>query len=141
MTYLVDTNVISELRKGERADDAVTAWMSAVGDDEVYLSVLVVGELRQGVERIRRRDVAQAEALDAWLRRVGRHADRVLPVTSSIAETWGRLNVPDPLPVVDALLAATALEHGLTVATRNVGDVARTGVAVVNPFDDGGHGT
>lgn len=142
MTYLVDTNVIWELRKGERADEAVTTWMSNVGDDEVYLSVLVVGELRQGVERIRRRDVAQAEALDAWLRRIADdHADRVLPVTSTIAETWGRLNVPDPLPVVDALLAATALVHGLTVATRNVGDIARTGVAVVNPFDSGRRAT
>lgn len=138
MTYLVDTNVISELRKGERADTAVTAWMADVDDDAVYLSVLVVGEIRQGVERIRRRDVTQAEALDAWLRRiVDDHADRVLPITSTIAETWGRLNVPDPLPVVDALLAATALVHDLTVATRNVGDIARTGVAVVNPFNGG----
>lgn len=138
MTYLVDTNVISELRKGERANAEVAAWMAQVGDDELYLSVLVVGEIRQGVERIRRRDVAQAEALDAWLRRiVDDHADRVLPITSTIAETWGRLNVPDPLPVVDALLAATALVHDLTVATRNVGDIARTGVAVVNPFNGG----
>lgn len=138
MTYLVDTNVISELRKGERADTAVTAWMADVDDDAVYLSVLVIGEIRQGVERIRRRDVAQAEALDAWLRRiVDDHADRVLPITSTIAETWGRLNVPDPLPVVDALLAATALVHDLTVATRNVADIARTGVAVVNPFNGG----
>jgi len=138
VTYLIDTNVISELRKGERADPGVTAWMAQVGDDELYLSVLVVGEVRSGVEQVRRRDVAQAEVLDAWLRRITRdHADRVLPITSTIAETWGRLNVPDPLPVVDALLAATALVHGLTVATRNVDDIARTGVAVVNPFDDG----
>lgn len=142
MSYLVDTNVISELRKGERADAAVTDWMAHVGDDEVYLSVLVVGEIRQGVERVRRRDVEQAEALDAWLRRItDAHADRVLPITSPIAETWGRLNVRDPLPVVDALLAATALVHGLTVATRNVTDIARTGVAVVNPFDGGGPAT
>lgn len=87
------------------------------------------------LERVRRRDVAQAEALDAWLRRItDDYADRVLPLTSAIAETWGRLNVPDPLPVVDSLLAATAHVHGLTVVTRNGADISRTGVAVLDPF-------
>lgn len=137
MSYLLDTNVISELRKGERANAGVTAWTAQAGDDELFLSVLVVGEIRKGIERVRRRDVAQAEVLDAWLGRITNdYANRVLPITSEIAETWGRLNVPDPLPVVDGLLAATARAHGLTVITRNVADIARTGVPVVNPFDD-----
>jgi hypothetical protein len=136
VTYLVDTNVISELRKGQRAHAAVTAWMAQVDDDELYLSVLVVGEIRKGIERVRRRDLAQADALDTWLRRItDGYADRVLPITSAIAETWGRLNAPDPLPVVDSLLAATAHVHGLTVVTRNVADMSRTGVAVMDPFD------
>ncbi len=136
MSFLVDTNVISELRKGDRADSACRAWLSAVADEEIFLSVLTVGEIRQGVERIRRRDVAAASALDSWLARlVEAHRDRLVPVDRLIAEEWGRLNVPDRLPVVDGLLAATAKVTGHVVATRNVGDFAATGVDLVNPFD------
>ena len=136
MSYLVDTNVISELRKRERADPAVQAWFASVADEEIFLSVLTVGEIRQGVERIRRRDLAAATALDGWLDRVvDTHRDRLVPVDRLVAEEWGRLNVPDPLPVVDGLLAATAKITGLTLATRNVGDVERTGVDLVNPFE------
>lgn len=139
MNYLVDTNVLSEVRKGDRADHAVRAWFAQTEEHGLFLSVLVVGEIRKGVERMRRRDPAQALALDAWLRRITRqYADRILPVTTDVAETWGKLNVPDPLPVIDSLLAATAHVHGLTVATRNVDDIARIGVPVVNPFDAGG---
>lgn len=136
MSYLVDTNVLSELRKGARTDPNVRAWFDEVDEEEIFLSVLVIGEVRRGIENVRRRDAGRAHALDRWLRRVVRaHGDRILPVTSEIAEAWGPLNVPDPLPVIDSLLGATALVHGLTVATRNVADVARTGVPVVNPFD------
>lgn len=135
MTFLVDTNVISELRKGGRADEGVAQWISAADDDALHLSVLTVGEIRCGVERIRRRDPRGARALETWLQRVVReHRDRLLPVTHEVAEVWGGLNVPDPIPVIDGLLAATALVHGLTVVTRNVADVAGTGVPVVNPF-------
>ena len=135
MSYLVDTNVISELRKRERADPAVRAWFASVADEEIFLSVLTVGEIRQGVERIRRRDLAAATALDRWLDRVvDTHRDRLVPVDRLVAEEWGRINVPDPLPVIDGLLAATAKVTGLTLATRNVGDVERTGVDLVNPF-------
>ncbi len=135
MSYLVDTNVISELRKRERADPAVQAWFASLADEEIFLSVLTVGEIRQGVERIRRRDLAAATALDRWLDRVvDMHRDRLVPVDRLVAEEWGRLNVPDPLPVIDGLLAATARVTGLTLATRNVGDVERTGVDFVNPF-------
>ena len=135
MSYLVDTNVISELRKGRRADAAVSAWFAALADEEIFLSVLTIGEIRQGVERIRHRDPDAAKALDSWLDRVvATHGDRLVPVDRLVAEEWGRMNVPDPLPVVDGLLAATAKVNGLTLATRNVRDVERTGVDLVDPF-------
>jgi predicted nucleic acid-binding protein len=135
LSYLVDTNVISELRKRERADPAVRTWFASVADEEIFLSVLTVGEIRQGVERIRRRDPSAATALDRWLDRVVEmHRDRLVPVNRLVAEEWGRMNVPDPLPVIGGLLAATAKIAGLTLATRNVGDVERTGVDLVNPF-------
>lgn len=135
MPYLIDTNVISELRKGDRADPGVTSWFEDLADEEVFLSVLTLGEIRKGIESIRRRDPKGAAALESWLGRVSEaHRDRVLPVDRSIAEEWGRMNVPDPLPVVDGLLAATAKVTGLTLATRNTADIARTGVNLLNPF-------
>jgi predicted nucleic acid-binding protein len=134
MSYLVDTNVLAEIRK-PKAHPAVVAWYDAVDEDELFLSLLVVGEIQQGVTRLRRRDPRQAAAFDAWLGRLRREfADRVLPVSQEVALEWGRLSAADPLPVVDGLLAATAAVHGLTVATRNVDDFARTGVAVFSPF-------
>lgn len=139
--YLLDTNVMSELRKGERGDPAVRSWIAPLEGDALFLSVLVVGEIRKGVERVRRHDTAAAEVLETWLSEItSAHADRVLPVTTEIAERWGRMNVPDPLPVVDSLLAATAYVHGLTVATRNVSDFAATGALTINPFDEGSTG-
>jgi len=135
LSYLLDTNVISELRKGERADANVRAWFSGCADEEIYLSVLTIGEIRRGVESVRRRDPDSAAALDSWLVRLGEaHRDRILPVDRAIAEEWGRLNVPDPPPVVDGLLAATAKAAGLTFVTRNVADVEGTGVQLVDPF-------
>jgi toxin FitB len=137
LSYLVDTNVISELRKREKADPAVRAWFASVADEEIFLSVLTVGEIRRGIEQIRRRDPAAGIALDRWLDRVvDMHRDRLVPVDRLVAEEWGRMNVPDPLPVIDGLLAATAKVTGLTLATRNVADVQRTGVDLVNPFVD-----
>lgn len=135
MSYLIDTNVISELRKGGRADPAVVAWFADVGDDEVFLSILTLGEIRRGVEGIRHRDPRAAATLDSWLGRISEtHRERLLPIDRAVAEEWGRMNVPNPLPVVDGLLAATARVNGLTLATRNTADVARTGVEYVNPF-------
>lgn len=111
------------------------AWFDSVAGSELHLSVLVVGEINQGVARLTRRDPRQAAVYAAWLGRLRREfADRVLPVTEEIALEWGRLNAGDPLPVVDGLLAATALVHRLTLVTRNVADFARTGVALLNPF-------
>jgi predicted nucleic acid-binding protein len=135
LSYLVDTNVISELRKGQRCDPIVRAWFSAIPEEEIFLSVLTIGEIRKGIESIRLRDQAAARVLDRWLRQlVSSYQDRILPVDQEVAERWGEMNVPDPLPVLDGLIAATARVHELTVATRNVKDVARTRVPFVNPF-------
>ena len=136
MSYLLDTNVVSELRKGERCDRHVAGWYSREAGAEKFLSVLTIGEIRRGIEGIRRRDTSSARALDVWLARLlADHSDRILTVTEPIADEWGRLNVPDPLPVIDGLLAATAIVHGLTLVTRNVEDVKRTAVSCLNPFE------
>lgn len=135
MSYLLDTNVLSELRKGERADASVTAWFTDVAEEEIFLSVLTIGEIRRGIESVRRRDPDSAAALDRWLALLSEaHADRILPVDRAIAEEWGRMNVPDPLPVVDGLLAATARVLGFTLVTRNVADVEGTDVDLFDPF-------
>ena len=134
MTFLLDTNVVSELRK-RSPHPAVLAWHQAHAGAESFLSVLVIGELRQGVERLRRRDPAQADVLDQWIAGLlGRYSDRILPVSVEVVQQWGRLNATVGPPAVDGLLAATALVHGLTLVTRNVADVAATGVATANPF-------
>ena len=135
MSFLLDTNVISELRKGQRADRAVIDWFSTVAEADLFLSVLVMGELRQGIERVRRRDPSSAQALERWLMvLMSAYSDRILAIDSRIAELWGRLNVPDPLPAVDGLLAATAMAHDMTLVTRNARHVAGTGVRLYNPF-------
>lgn len=137
MPYLLDTNVVSELRKS-RPDRRVAAWFASVPDDSVHLSVLVIGEIRQGIERLRPRDPDQSRALDDWLRTLLTiYEERIVPISSEIAEEWGRLNVPDPMPVVDGLLAATARVHRWTLATRNARHVVSTGVQLVNPFEFG----
>ena len=137
MSYLVDTNVVSELRKGPRGNEKVRAWFSRVADEELYLSVLVIGEIRGGIEAIRRRDPRRAAPLERWLRRlVMDHAERLLPLDLAVAEEWGRLSAVRSVSVIDTLLAATARVHGLILATRNVGDVAWTGVDCVNPFEE-----
>ena len=136
MNYLIDTNVISELRKGKRANPGVRSWFASLADEEVFLSALTLGEIRRGIESIRRRDSAAATALESWLGRIAdAHRDRIVPVDRAIAEEWGRMNTPDPLPVVDGLLAATAKVTGLTLATRNTDDIARSGVSFLNPFE------
>ena len=136
MSYLLDTNVVSELRKRERCDPDVSAWYSTTAGAEKFLSVLTIGEIRRGIEGIRRRDTSSARALNVWLAKLlAEYSARILMVNQPIADEWGRLNVPDPLPVIDGLLAATAMVHGLTLVTRNVDDVKRTGVPCLNPFE------
>lgn len=135
MSYLLDTNVISELRKGDRANPSVKTWFAGLADEDIFLSVLTIGEIRRGIDNVRRRDPDSAASLDSWLFRLSEaHADRILPIERAIAEEWGRMNVPDPLPVVDGLLAATAKVLGLTLATRNVADVESTRVELLDPF-------
>jgi predicted nucleic acid-binding protein len=135
LSYLLDTNVISELRKGERADPNVTAWFADLADEEAFLSVLTIGEIRRGIENVRRRDPDSAAALDSWLGRLAEaYRERILPVDRAVAEEWGRMSVPNPLPVVDGLLAATAKVLGLTFVTRNVADVKYADVELLDPF-------
>lgn len=134
--FLVDTNVISELRKGERANRSVRRWFAQVDDSRIFLSVLVVGEIRRGIESIRKRDARAAAALDVWLDGIVQsHERRILVVDVATAQIWGRLDAVGQVPVVDGLLAATAIRHELTLVTRNVKDVAKTRVSVFNPFD------
>ena len=136
--YLLDTNVASELRKRDRTDANVRTWFDSVGDDEIFLSVLALGEIRKGIEQVRVRDAAKANALERWLSTLDRtYSDHLLPVTAPIAEQWGRLSAMRRISSVDGLLAATALVHDLTFVTRNVADVAHTGVSTLNPFEPG----
>jgi predicted nucleic acid-binding protein len=133
--YLIDTNVISELRKGDRCNGGVRDWFTGVDGETVYFSSLVIGELRRGIERIRRRDPASAQRLEAWLKRLkSQYRHRILAVTEEIAELWGQFGIDQPVPPIDGLLAATALYHDLALVTRNTEDVSRTPVRVLNPF-------
>lgn len=139
MSFLIDTNVISEVRKKERCDRNVAARYASVADDELYLSVLVTGEIRKGVELARRRDPAKAASLDAWLRQViDAFDDRILPVDRGVADAWGRMSAVRPLPLIDGLLAATAKIHGLILVTRNDADMRGWG-DLLNPFKPHGH--
>lgn len=135
MTYLLDTNVLSETRKRQPAA-GVTGWLEATPTDRMHVSVLTLGEIEQGIARVRGRgDLDQAAALERWLRDVETgFEDRVLPVTLPVAAVWGRQWYSQPLPVIDALIAATARVHGMTVVTRNVKDFQLAGVQVLNPF-------
>ncbi|MFZ4766779.1 MAG: type II toxin-antitoxin system VapC family toxin [Roseimicrobium sp.] len=136
MAWLLDTNVISELRRGIKCHPNVRAWAEACDDADFFVSVLTLGEIRDGIERQRKRDPAQASALENWLNTtVKRFEGRIHPVCQAVADRWGKLLPGESLPDVDALIAATALEHGLTIATRNVRDFIRCGVPVVNPFE------
>jgi toxin FitB len=133
--FLIDTNVLSELRKGARADVNVRRWFEGIDEDSIFLSVLVTGEIRRGIESIRKRDPRAASALERWLdNMLLAHSERVLPVDAATADEWGRLDARGSLPVVDGLLAATARVYDLTLVTRNVKDVVRTGVGVLDPF-------
>ena len=135
MKFLLDTNVISEIRKRNRADPHVARWVARTPPDEIGTSVIVLAEIRRGIELKRRHDPDQGKWLDQWFAEMRtRLGDRVLPVDEPVAEAWALLGIPDPLPLIDGLLAATAKVHGLTLVTRNVADVVRTGVSLLDPF-------
>ena len=136
--YLLDTNVVSELRRATagKADPHVVAWAASVPVASLFLSVVTVLELELGVLRIERRDPAQGALLRAWLeeRVLPAFSERMLPVDVAVARRCARLHVPDPRSERDALIAATALTHGLIVATRNGADFRPTGVATFDPW-------
>ena len=135
MKYLVDTNVISEVRKGPRCDKSVSAWWTSVAPESIFLSVLTIGEIRKGVENIRRRDARSASTLETWLLQIISHyRDQILPIELDIVEEWGWMSVPNQMPVIDGLMAATAKVRGLTLATRNTADMERAGVSLLNPW-------
>jgi predicted nucleic acid-binding protein len=137
MTYLLDTSVVSELRR-RQPDANVLAWHSTVDSADLFISVLSIGEIRLGVERLRRKDVASAEVIERWLAGLeATYRDHLIDVDARIADEWGHLNAPDPLPVIDGLLAATAKVRGCTLVTRNVADLRRCGVPLLNPFESG----
>ena len=136
MNYLIDTNIISELRKGRRCDPSVARWYESIEDASLYLSVLVIGEIRSGIEKARSKDAVKANALEQWLIAVGTaFGERILPVDRDVADEWGRLNAGRRLPVIDGLLAATAKTHHMTLVTRNTADLADLNVSMLNPFE------
>lgn len=137
MRYLLDTNVVSELRKGVRCDPSVSDWeQNELAHHGGAISVITVGEIRKGIALISQRDAQQAAKLEQWLQGLYKHfSSRVLPITSEVAEEWGRLNAIRPLPAADSLLCATANIYGLVLATRNVNDIMGVGVQAVKPFD------
>lgn len=136
MSFLIDTNIISEVRKGSRCDANVAAWYASINEDDLYLSVLVLGEIRKGIELARPRDSAKAQALEDWLAVVdAAFGERILPIDRGVADCWGRMSGQRPVSTVDGLLAATARVHRLTLVTRNEADVAGLGADVLNPFN------
>jgi predicted nucleic acid-binding protein len=135
MAFLLDTNIVSELRKQSRCSPAVRQWFVATPAEDIYLSVIVLGEVRRGIDQVRGRDPASARVLDSWYAGLKlAHAERILPVTLKICEIWGSRPFLWPLETADALIAATAHHYGLTVASRNERDFQRSGVDYINPF-------
>jgi toxin FitB len=133
--FLLDTNIISEIRKRDRAHPNVVDWVARTPAEEIGTSVLVLAEIRRGIELKRRSDPDQAKSLDRWFAQMrSRLADRVLPVDEPVADAWALLGIPNPLPLIDGLLAATAKVHDLTFVTRNIADIAAAGVSLLDPF-------
>jgi toxin FitB len=133
--FLIDTNIISEVRKGERCDARVATWYTAIADSDIFLSVLVLGEIRRGVELARRTDACKADALASWLELVEQtFGPHILPINGAVADEWGRMSALRPIPVIDGLLAATAKVHGLTLATRDDEALQGLGARILNPF-------
>ncbi|MEH2491883.1 type II toxin-antitoxin system VapC family toxin [Bradyrhizobium sp. AZCC 2230] len=135
--FLLDTNVISELRRPDKADRNVVAWANAVPAANFFMSVISILEIELGARLIERKDAAQGAVLRAWIddQVLARFEGRILVIDTAVAQRCAELHVPNPRAERDALIAATALVHGLTVVTRNVGDFEPTGVPLLNPWD------
>jgi toxin FitB len=137
--YLIDTNIIGELRKRDRSNPGITRFFSQIAEQEAisYLSVITIGELRRGVDIIQYRgDFAQAKALETWLQTIlDQYAENILDFGQEEAQIWGRLRVPHPENALDKQIAATALVYDLTLVTRNIKDFVATGVTLLNPFE------
>jgi hypothetical protein len=132
--YLLDTNVVSETRRN-RPDPGITDFLSTADSAALFLSVLTLGELRKGIQTRRRSDPLSAERLEFWVNGIETlFADRILSIESEIAKKWGELSAGRTLPVIDTLIAATAIVGGLTLVTRNTRDVEATGVALLDPW-------
>ena len=135
--FLLDTNVVSELRKGVRANSGLASWFAERNRRELFLSAVTLAELRRGIALIARRDPAQAEHLRGWCDRVQRdfgHTGRLLPIRAAEAAAWGELMALRPVPILDGFLAATAKVHDLTLVTRNTDDFESLPIRVENPF-------
>ena len=134
--FLIDTNIISEVRKGARCDSRVAGWYAGIEDAGLYLSVLVTGEIRKGIEAARPRDPRKADVLERWLQEVEQaFAERILPIDARVADLWGQMSALRPIPVIDGLLAATAKTHDMILVTRNASNVEGLGAKVLNPFN------
>ena len=139
MRFILDTNVISALRMGSRQYNRnVATWYEKLAERDIFTSVIVMGEIRKGIEQARgRNDTEQADALERWFQQITRgFADRILPIDAAAADTWGRVMAIRSVPVEDSLLAATAIEHNMVLATRNTVHVSGLGAQLINPFDE-----
>lgn len=132
--YLLDTNVVSETRKA-RANHRVISFLNAADSSDLYISVLTLGELYKGIELKRLTDSSAADRLSTWVDAMETtFADRILPIDSEVARMWGELSTKRSLPVIDTLIAATAIVHSLTLVTRNTADMKATGALVLDPW-------
>jgi predicted nucleic acid-binding protein len=135
MAWLLDTNVLSELRKGSKANPGVIRWSISTGSARHWISTLSLGEIRKGIELLRKKSPSQCPAFERWLDRIRIEFDQtILPVCDAVAEKWGLITASTNLPVTDGLLAATAHVHDLTIVTRNTKDFKAAGVRILSPF-------
>lgn len=136
MSFLLDTNVLSEVQKGEQCDEFVKSWWDTTDITEIYLSVMVPGEIQRGIERLSGKNPPRARLFESWLHSVmDEFQGRILKVDLETARIWGKMTSKRTLPLVDTLLAATAMAHDLTLVTRNTKDIQNTGVRYLNPFE------